>query len=143
MAIKIFNNYPIFGVGIKNFRVESFDKKYQEIFDSTNENSNSKPDVNVSFSGWTGGSTHPHQVHFELLSETGLFGYISFLIFIFLSFYLSIKIYLSEKNIFQFSGMLFVFVSLLPLLPSGSFFSTYTAGLFWINYAVMVGYIKK
>mgnify|MGYP002034618769 CR=1 FL=1 len=143
VAIKIFNNYPIFGVGIKNFRVESFDDKYQGIFDSTDENSNSKPDVKVSYSGWTGGSTHPHQIHFELLSETGLFGYISFLIFIFLSFYLSIKTYLSEKNIYQFCGMLFVFVNLLPLLPSGSFFSTYTAGLFWINYSIMVGYIKK
>ena len=39
--------------------------------------------------------------------------------------------------------MLFVIINLLPLLPSGSFFSTYTSGLFWLNYAVMVGYLDK
>jgi len=39
--------------------------------------------------------------------------------------------------------MLFVIVNLIPLLPSGSFFTTYSSGLFWINYAIMVGYVKK
>ena len=60
-SLKVFKNYPYFGVGIKNFRVESYRSEYK-----------------IKNSDWTGGSTHTHQYHFELLSETGLFGYISF-----------------------------------------------------------------
>ena len=74
---------------------------------------------------------------------TGLFGYLTFIIFVLISLYLFFNNYKKNKNIYQFSGMLFVLVNLIPLLPSGSFFSTYSAGLFWINYSIMMGYIKK
>ena len=127
VATEIFKENPIFGVGIKNFRVESFKKKYD--------------DLDHPLKGWRG-NTHPHQIHYEFLSETGLFGYFSFLIFILFSIYYSIKSYLKTKNFYQFSGLLFVISCLLPLLPSGSFFSTYTSSIFWINYALMVGYIE-
>ena len=127
VAYKIFKENKLFGVGIKNFRKESFKSKY--------ENPEHK------FKHWKG-ATHPHQVHLELLSETGLFGYSIFLIFIILSIFLSIKSNLKNKNVFQFSGILFVIFSLLPLIPTGSFFSTYSSGLFWINYSLMVGYIR-
>ena len=126
VAQEIFEDNPIFGVGIKNFRVESFSKKYDDL-DHKERNKR--------------GNTHPHQVHYELLSETGLFGYLSFMIFIFSSLYIFYKSFKKHKNIYQFSGMLFVVINLLPLLPSGSFFSTYSAGLFWINYSIMIGYI--
>ena len=126
VAYKIFKENKLFGVGIKNFRKESFKSKY--------ENPKHK------FKHWKG-ATHPHQIHLELLSETGLFGYSIFLIFIILSIFLSIKSNLKNKNVFQFSGILFIIFSLLPLIPTGSFFSTYPAGLFWINYTLMVGYI--
>jgi len=59
------------------------------------------------------------------------------------TFYLFLKSYKKKRNLFQLSGAIYILVSLIPLLPSGSFFSTYTSGLFWINYAVMVSYIKK
>ena len=36
-------------------------------------------------------ATHPHQIHHEFLSETGIFGYFSFLIFILSSIYLALK----------------------------------------------------
>ena len=62
---------------------------------------------------------------------------------IFISLYLSFESYKKNKNVYQFSGMLFVLINLIPLLPSGSFFSTYGAGLFWINYSIMVGYLNK
>ena len=44
-----------------------------------------------------------------------------------------------NKNIYEFSGMLFIIISLMPVVPSGSFFSTYTAGLIWFNYSIMMG----
>ena len=127
VAYKIFKENKLFGVGIKNFRKESFKSKYEN--------------PELKFKDMKG-STHPHQIHLEFLSETGLFGYSIFLIFIILSIFLSIKSNLKNKNVFQFSGILFVIFSLLPLIPTGSFFSTYSSGLFWINYSLMVGYIR-
>jgi len=128
VAYEIFKDNRLFGVGIKNFRIESYSNKY----DNLNHN---QPERR--------GNTHPHQIHLEFLSETGLFGYASFLIFIIISMFISIKNYLKFKNLFQLSSILYISASLLPLLPSGSFFSTYTSGLFWINYAIMIGYNYK
>ena len=127
-AYKIFLAHPYFGIGIKNFRKESGKDKYN--------NDEYK---------WTHKrmTTHPHQIHFEFLSETGLFGYISFLIFILASLFLSIKNYLEFKNFYQLMAILYISATLIPLVPSGSFFSTFTAALFWINYSVMMGYNKN
>jgi O-antigen ligase len=91
--------------------------------------------VNLSFK-------HPHQLHLEFLSETGLFGYFTFLIFIIYSLFLSIKNYLTTKNRYQLASILFVIASILPLIPSGSFFTSYGATIFWINYGVMISYEK-
>ncbi len=126
-AIKIFQEHKFFGVGVRNFRIESSKKKYEN-------KEYEKTDYRH--------STHPHQSHYEILSETGLFGYSSFLIFILLSLYLSIKNYLFTKNLFQLSGIIFIITSLIPILPSGSFWTTFSSGIFWLNYAVMVSYIK-
>ncbi len=128
VAEEIFKDNIFFGVGIKNFRVESSSDKYDNI-------DHKHPDRRA--------NTHPHQVHYEFLAETGLFGYLSFGVFIILSFYFAIKSYLKNKNLYQLSGILYVMVSLLPLLPTGSFFSTYSSSLFWLNYAIMVGYIQN
>ena len=128
VANEIFNENRFFGVGIKNFRK----KKKKNKYDSLNHPKNNRR-----------AATHPHQIHYEFLSETGLFGYFSFLIFIFLSLYWSIKNYLINKNIYQISSIFFILATLLPLLPSGSFLSSYTSAIFWLNYSIMVGYNKK
>jgi O-antigen ligase len=125
VAKEIFKDNYFFGVGIKNFRIESAKDKYNNLKHPRNH-------MRV--------ASHPHQLHYEFLSETGLFGYFSFLLFIFLSLYWSIKNYLINKNIYQLSSILFILISLLPLVPTGSFLSTYTSSIFWINYAIMVGY---
>jgi len=126
-AYKIFVNYPIFGVGIKNFRIVSSDKKYEN-----------KEYLATTYRQ----STHPHQIHLELLSETGLFGYITFVIFILMTIYYAIKNYLYNKNYLQLAAILYVLFSLYPLLPSGSFYSTFSGGLFWFNFALMVSFNK-
>ena len=127
VAIEIFKDNPVFGVGIKNYRIENLNSKYNDLKHKENR------------LRW---GTHPHQIHLEILSETGLFGYSCFFIFVSLSIFFSIKSYLINKNIYQLSGILFVLTSMLPLLPSGSFLSTYTSSIFWINYAIMIAYIK-
>jgi len=52
-AYQILKNYPIFGIGIKNFRKEVAKNEYEN------------KDYKKTTSRW---GTHPHQVHFELLS---------------------------------------------------------------------------
>ena len=126
-AYKIFKSNKFFGVGLKNFREES----KREIY----KNSKFKKTD-------TRQSTHPHQLHLELLSETGLFGYLTFFMLILFSIYYSIKNYLIYKNIYQLASMLFVFSNLIPLIPSGSIFSTFYGGIFWFNFALMLSFNK-
>jgi len=128
VAIKIFRDNIFFGAGIKNFRHESSQKKYENKKFLQTE---------------TRQSTHPHQVHHEFLSETGIFGYVSFLIFILSCIYLSFKNYFKYENLYQLSSIIFVITGLLPILPSGSFLSTFSSGIFWLNFAIMSSYIKN
>ena len=126
-AIKIFKEFPIFGVGIKNFRHESNKEKYKNL------------DLKATNSKQT---THPHQIHLEFLSETGIFGYLSFIIFILFSLAIGIKNFSKDKNVYQLASILFICTSLLPILPSGSFLSTFNSAIFWINFSIMVAYCK-
>ena len=121
-AIQIFKNHSYFGVGLKNYRIESGKGKYEN------------PDFMFNEKRKT---THPHQVHLEFLAEMGLFGYISFFIFFFIFLRRSIKIHFKNRNIYHLSGLLFIMVSFFPLIPSGSFFTTYGAAIFWLNFAVI------
>ena len=122
-AIVIFKEYPVFGVGIKNFRNEILNKKYEK---------------EKEWNNWHIKSTHPHQINFEILSETGIFGFACYVIFFFLSLIKAFKEYLKNKNLLLLSSIIFIVVSLNPILPSGSFFTTYSATIFWINYAIMI-----
>ena len=115
IGVKIFSENKIFGVGLKNYRIEVGNKNY----------------VNSSI--------HPHQIHIEILSELGLIGYFSFIIFFIFS-YLNYRknLYESESDkYFKMAGWLFVITSFMPLLPSGSFFTSHAATIFWMNYAFM------
>ena len=66
VAIKIFKDFPITGVSSKNFRNVCHNTKY---YDEKSKFSNYRC------------NTHPHQVHFEILSEHGLVGYLFLFIF--------------------------------------------------------------
>lgn len=122
-AYEIFQDNKIFGVGIKNYRIVSGDEKYFN------------KDVTFSI---TRQNTHPHQLHLEFLSETGLFGFVCFLIFVVTSAFIGFKNYILNNNLFALSALLFFLASTLLPLPSGSFFTTYGAIIFWINYAIMI-----
>jgi len=121
-AIQIFKNHPYFGVGLKNYRIESGKAKYEN------------PDFRFNEKRKT---THPHQIHFEFLAEMGLFGYISFFIFFFIFLTRSLKIQIKNRNYYHLSGILFILISFAPLIPSGSFFTTYGAAIFWLNFAIV------
>jgi len=128
-AYMIYKKNKIFGIGLKNFRSESAKIEYKE-----NKNNIYKRD------NW---ATHPHQVHLEFLSETGIFGYTFFLLFIIFSLVQSIKNYYYSNNRYLLGSIIFFITSVLPILPTGSFFTTYTATIFWINYALMISITKN
>lgn len=128
-AIKIFNENKYFGIGLKQFRYESQKNKYKYNLGNINKHGN-----------W---STHPHQIYLEFLSETGLFGTFFFIIFIFGTCIYGFFKYLKNKNLYVLSSTLFILTTVIPLIPSGSFFTTYTATIFWINYAILMTAAKK
>ena len=115
-GFEVFKKYKIFGVGNKNYRLETCsNEKNPKYFCST----------------------HPHQLYFEFLAEHGIVGTV-ILIFILFSLILSkIKIILSSKNYLQLGCLTFLLTSFIPLLPSGAFFADYNLTIFWINLSIM------
>ena len=122
----VFKNYPLFGVGNKNYRVET-----------CRENDNAQLRSNYVC------LTHPHQVYFELLSEHGIIGFILILsIFFFLMFKI-LKSVLMSRNYIQIGALTFVVINFIPFLPGGSFFSDFNITLFWINFSIMFACSEK
>jgi len=122
-AFKIFKSHPFFGVGNKNFRNEC---KKEEYFNG-----------NFTWS-YLRCATHPHQIYLELISEHGIIGTLIILYIIFFILYKNIKIYNKDKNLIHLASILFVLQTFLPLIPSGSFFVSWTATIFWINFSIML-----
>ena len=118
----VFKNYPLFGVGNKNYRVETCKKNKGNI-----------PQQKFNYFCLT----HPHQVYIELLSEHGIIGFTLILgVFFFLMFKI-LKSILMSRNYIQIGAFIFVLINFIPLLPSGSFFSDFNITLFWINFSIM------
>tara|TARA_A100001011_G_scaffold397675_1_gene499453 strand:- start:232 stop:1461 length:1230 start_codon:yes stop_codon:yes gene_type:complete len=119
LAIDMFNNNKIFGVGFKNFRNESFHRQV-----------NLGENIAV--------TTHPHQIHFEFLSELGIIGYLIMISFLFFTIFDGFKIYKFKKSKISLAATLFILATILPIIPSGSFFTTYGATIFWINFSFIL-----
>ena len=120
-ALSIFKDKPLNGVGNKNFRYECSNEKHY------NEN------LNFSILRCT---THPHQIHFELLSEHGLIGYCLFFYFFFLFIRKNYLNFFKLNDIHILTKNFYLIIFLVPLLPSGSLFSTFNGSLFWIILAL-------
>tara|TARA_B100001093_G_C26786451_1_gene996917 strand:- start:51 stop:1319 length:1269 start_codon:yes stop_codon:yes gene_type:complete len=118
-GFEVFKNYPIFGVGNKNYRIETCksvteQRKY----------------------GYKC-LTHPHQIYIELLSEHGLFGSIIILGIFFILIFKIIKNVLLSRNYLQIGSLIFVVLTFIPILPGGSFFGDFNMNLFWLNFSIM------
>jgi O-antigen ligase len=110
------NNF-YFGVGAKNYR--NVCPKYKSIIIQ-----NRILDC----------STHPHQIYYELLTEHGILGTI-FIIFIL--FILILKNFKFNKFYYlKLASILYIIANFLPLIPSGSFFTSFNSLIFWVNFAL-------
>ena len=112
-AYKIFLDHKVFGVGVKNFRNFCSDEKYEVSSLSC--------------------STHPHNIYIQILSETGLFGFL-FIISIFFTFIfylikhlilkINSKVLFTDFEICILSG---IAIYLWPIVPTGNVFNN------WLN----------
>jgi len=120
-AISIFKENPIIGVGNKNFRQEcKKDKYFRE---------------NIKFTQ-SRCSTHPHQIHFEILSEHGLLGYLIVLSIIIIFIKKNLKFYFKTKNIYHLNNIIYLILFFIPLLPGSGIFSTFSGSMFWIIFGL-------
>tara|TARA_A100000164_G_C21529381_1_gene595246 strand:- start:61 stop:627 length:567 start_codon:yes stop_codon:yes gene_type:complete len=119
-AYRMFLDNKTLGVGVKNFRKFCSDEKYKESIFSC--------------------ATHPHNTYLQILSETGIIGFL-FLIFILFYFCKYIlkhvffkikgKTYFNDFDICILSGIL---IYVWPIVPTGNVFNN------WLNIAMILNF---
>ena len=124
-GFEVFKNNTLFGVGNKNYRVEtcSYKNKFKK---------------NDYFC-----TTHPHQIYFEFLSEHGLIGTILLLLIFFILIFKNLKKIIGSQNYLQIGAFIFLICNFLPLLPSGAFFSDFNISLFILNLSILYAVNEK
>ena len=132
-AYKVFKNYPVFGVGNKNYRVEACNRGHTFEYGVTGKLKQKYNYLCV---------THPHQVYFEFLAEHGLIGTIILLSIFFSLIFKNLKIIILSKNYIQIGCFIYLVLNFIPILPGGSFFSDFKSTLFWLNLSIMYSVSK-
>ena len=128
-SIKMFIENPIIGIGPKNFRNLCSNKEYY-----INELSC---------------TTHPHNTYIQILTETGILGFLIIFLFLsililklvlhFFSKFFNNKYHLSNFNLSIIIGLLlFVF----PLIPSGNFFNNWLNIIFFFQLGIYLSNSK-
>ncbi len=126
-AIQIIKKNIMFGVGLKNFPIECAKDEY----------------INTKFTMHGARcSTHPHQIHLDLLTSLGLSGYLILMFSLFYLLYKNIKNFKKNNNLFTLSGISFLISTLITPVPSGAFFTSYAATIFWINIGIILAFEK-
>ena len=135
-SIELFKKKPILGIGPNNFR-----RKCTEV-----NNDIITEKYGFDASNIQNCSTHPHNIFFQLLSETGLIGIIYYIIFNILLFIETFK-FLFKKNYNQISFffLLPVIYYLNPFFPSGNFFNNWYMcfGILGLPFYLYLTKIKK
>ena len=125
-AFEIGKTNYILGSGIKTFRYECSNDKY--ISDIVNHSASYRC------------ATHPHNIYFELFSETGLLGLFIFLYLHYLIFKKALRI---KNHDIKIITMLIFFILYFPLQTTGSYFSTFNGIFYFINLSVIIYLINK
>jgi O-antigen ligase len=118
-AMRMIRDYPLFGVGMANYRVVCADSRYG-------------PKRNEA-TGFERCSTHPHNIYIEWLVETGFIGLSGFILCGFLILRRLLKALMVCRHQQAFLGLLItVAVRLWPLSTSTDFFHAWAAVPFWL-----------
>jgi O-antigen ligase len=124
-GFEVFKQYKLFGVGNKNYRVETCNQKKTE-----------KKEKYIC-------TTHPHQIYLEMLSEHGLLGTVLLFFIFFKLIFSKIKKVFRYDNYIQIGSLIYLIFIFLPLIPSGAFFSDHMLTLFVINLSILYSSSKK
>ena len=140
-GLVVFQNNKFFGVGNKNFRLLCKTGEMEK-FLIKNDIQYKKNLIQEKFEEKYRCNTHPHQISIEILSEHGFFGFLIFLFILIIFIKQNILIVLKKKNILLTCQFLVILINFTPILPSGSFFTSFNATIFWINVALFYSYKK-
>ncbi len=135
---KIFLDNLIFGSGPKSYRYISQTDDYLLI--RTHAAFLDRPkDFNYpGFTNIKSSNTHPHNIYFQLFSETGLFGGL-FIFSIFI--YVTLILFFSEISFEKKIILISLFFNLFPFITSGNFFNNWISILYF--YPLGILYLKK
>ncbi len=131
-GIKLFEQNKIFGVGNKNFRLLC-NKEFKKSFLDKSNIDQERFRCN----------THPHQIYIEILSEQGLLGFFSMVLILIIFIYKNIFLIFRKKNILLGCLFLSILINFIPVLPGGSFFTSFNATIFWTNFSLFFSYRNK
>lgn len=136
-ALNIFLDKPILGAGNKSFRLLCGKDKYSYNiikFEGGQRKGQSQ-----------GCATHPHNFYLQVLSENGLINIFLLLFFYFfitknICLYLYKKIFLKEKIFTNAEISIYIFFSVLlwPIVPTGSFFSSWIASTLFLPMGFLI-----
>jgi O-antigen ligase len=128
----LFKKNYIFGVGLKNYRVDC------------DHQIDPRPENPYQFC-----STHPHNFYLEIMTETGLVGFIIFIFsIIFLLIFINREMNRNNLSFKKFSSIAYgssivLLIYFWPLKTSGSFFTTWNGSFFWFNLGILLLMTKK
>ncbi len=124
-AIRMFLDKPIQGHGVKMFRYKCKEFAFKPVEDVKNSFGQSKE--------FYGCSTHPHNTFLQILSETGLIGFL-FIFSLFVYLILQVFYMLKSNNKFYPESALLIgiFVNLWPIIPAGNFFNNWLSMAYFI-----------
>lgn len=143
-AYQMFLDNKFFGHGLKSFRNLCSSQEYQLNIEEYNNKNINKIIINNSnvsdqekliktIKESVACNTHPHNIFIEFLAELGIFGFVFLLtIFLYTVFkflgYLTIVLKNKTKNPVIYANYFIVLgflISMIPLIPSGSYFNNY------------------
>ena len=131
-SYEILKNNIFFGVGNKNYHKACINLK------------NTSMDRLISEHYFVHCYTHPHQVYYEFIAEHGIFGTLIILVIFYKLLFSDKKIKISEnKKKLIILLKIYCLSSFLPIIPTGSFFSSFQLLLFFMNYGFYQVYILK
>ena len=123
-AYRMFLDNKILGVGVKNFRVFCKDKKYEE--------------------SWLSCSTHPHNTYIQILSETGIIGFLFLMtVFIYFCTYALKHLILRFKGKYYFNDFEICILSgiaiyVWPFVPTGNIFNNWLNIIMILNFPFLI-----
>tara|TARA_Y100001970_G_C14150229_1_gene812231 strand:- start:73 stop:1317 length:1245 start_codon:yes stop_codon:yes gene_type:complete len=118
-SFNMFKQNKFLGVGPKMYRKHSRDERYMV--------------------GGSSFNTHPHNTYIQLLAETGLMGFIMFMIFVITFFYKTIihfkNLFFGNNNLlsdFSICIMAAIFINIWPIIPTGNFFNNWISIVYYL-----------